>query len=425
MVQWRGRRRSTNVEDLRGRGTPRRTIRLGRGGGIKLKSGIGTIVLIAVVYFMGGDLGQILSLLLGGDAPVVSQHPRPTGPEGVGRPGGDTDAEFVSVILADTEETWGRIFRESGQRYPEPKLTLFPGAVNSACGYNTAAVGPFYCPPDQKVYLDLSFFQQLQQLGAPGDFAQAYVIGHEVGHHVQNVMGVLPAVAQQKQRLSQTGSNRLQVLVELQADCFAGIWAHHAQARRDLLEPGDLEEGLRAAASIGDDTLQARAGRAVRPESFTHGSSAQRVEWFRRGFDSGQVGACDTFAAAGVQLSGVDLKARAADGNGRDAVRLAYKKRQSDVLVRGEGVVLKILPDDLKGSRHQKFILDLGRRHTLLVAHNIDLADRVANLREGDTVYFAGEYEWNAQGGVLHWTHHDPAGRHPGGWLKHRGVTYR
>ena len=298
MVQWRGRRRSSNVEDRRGSGGRRTRMALGSGG-LKLKGGVGTLILVAVVYFAGGgDLGQILGLLLGGGGTPVTQNPsQPVGPVG-----NDEAAQFVSVILADTEDTWGEVFQRHGDRYPEPKLTLFSDGVNSACGYNTAAVGPFYCPPDQRVYLDLTFFEQLRQLGAPGDFAQAYVIGHEVGHHVQNVTGVLNAVQRMKRGRSQEQANQLQVLVELQADCYAGLWAYHAENQRDLLESGDVEEGLKAAASIGDDNLMRRAGRAVRPEAFTHGSSQQRVEWFRTGMQTGKIESCDTFRLAGISL---------------------------------------------------------------------------------------------------------------------------
>ena len=194
--------------------------------------------------------------------------------------------------------------------------------MNSACGFNSSAVGPFYCPGDQRVYLDLGFFAQLKQLGAPGDFAQAYVIGHEIGHHVQNVTGVLKAVAQQQYSGASVTRNQVQVLVELQADCYAGAWAHHAEAERDLLENGDLEEGLRAAASIGDDKLQRRAGQQVRPESFTHGSSAQRVAWFRRGFDSGKVEDCDTFREAGLTISSRKLVSAARAANFVGATRV-------------------------------------------------------------------------------------------------------
>ncbi|MCR9262419.1 MAG: zinc metallopeptidase [Pseudomonadaceae bacterium] len=296
MVQWRGRRTSSNVEDARGQ----RASRGAGGGGLKLKGGIGTLVLIAVVYFMGGDVSQILGLLLGGNGGAQVSQSAPEVPPGP--LGNDDAAQFVGVILADTEDTWTALFAQANAQYPQPKLRLFSDAVNSACGYNTAAVGPFYCPPDQRVYLDLSFFNQLAQLGAPGDFAQAYVIGHEVGHHIQNVTGVLETVAERKRGLPSSDANKLQVLVELQADCYAGIWAHYAENERNLLDPGDVEEGLAAAASIGDDALQRRAGRQVRPESFTHGTSRQRQAWFNTGLQHGSVAACDTFRDAGVAL---------------------------------------------------------------------------------------------------------------------------
>ncbi len=274
------------------------------GKGIKLGGGLSGIGIIAVivVVLMGGDPSMILNLLMGGGSGQVSSPQSAPQQVPSGTPANDDGAAFMSVILADTETTWKQIFQAAGQTYPEPKLRLFTDAVNSSCGYNTAATGPFYCPPDQRVFLDLGFFNELTKLGAPGDFAQAYVIGHEIGHHVQNVTGVLNAVQARKQRASKTDANALQVLVELQADCYAGIWAHYAENERDLLEAGDIEEGLQAAASIGDDRLQKRAGRQVQPESFTHGSSAQRMEWFKRGFDAGDVSRCDTFAQAGVRL---------------------------------------------------------------------------------------------------------------------------
>ena len=280
-MKWRGGRRSSNIDDRRGRSAAR-TI-----------GGTGGIVLIAalVITLLGGDPSMLLDMLEGGDGPVINQ----TTP-GPRSPAEDEQADFVSVVLADTEDTWQALFQAQGAQYREPTLTLFTGEVSSACGFNTAATGPFYCPGDENVYLDLGFFQQLDALGAPGDFARAYVIGHEIGHHVQNLTGVLGAVHQQ-QAAGRGDANALQVRVELQADCYAGVWAHHAERQRDMLEDGDVAEGLRAAASIGDDALQQRAGRAVRPESFTHGSSAQRVEWFRRGMAQGEVAACDTFAS--------------------------------------------------------------------------------------------------------------------------------
>ena len=204
--------------------------------------------------------------------------------------------QFVSVVLADTEDTWNPLFRQMGRNYREPKLVLFENAVESACGYTSSAVGPFYCPPDQKVYLDFSFFRDLKnKLGAPGDFAQAYVIAHEVGHHVQNLMGTSTRVRNLQNRVGQVQANQLSVRLELQADCFAGIWAHHAQRQRQIIEQGDVEEAINAAASIGDDKLQKQSRGYVVPESFTHGSSAQRVKWFKTGIQTGNVEACNTF----------------------------------------------------------------------------------------------------------------------------------
>ena len=304
MVNWRGRRKSRNVIDVRGQSSGRGRMRMPTGRGAKLGGGVGTVgIIIAVVMFlMGGDPMQILSFLLGGGGGGTPTVQVPSGPTQSGPVGNDEGANFMSTVLADTEETWGRLFREAGSTYPEPKLVLFSDQVQSACGFASAAGGPFYCPGDKRLYLDLSFFRQLEQLGAPGDFAQAYVIGHEVGHHVQTVIGTIQRAQQLKGRVSQADANAVQVLVELQADCYAGVWAHHAENRRDLLERGDLEEGLQAASSIGDDALQRRSGRQIRPESFTHGTSQQRMKWFRRGFDTGRVDQCDTFADAGVNL---------------------------------------------------------------------------------------------------------------------------
>jgi predicted metalloprotease len=207
-------------------------------------------------------------------------------------------AEFVSVVLADTEDTWDALFREMGRTYQQPTLVLFSGAVDSACGMASAAVGPFYCPMDQKVYIDLSFYSDLKnRFGAPGDFAQAYVIAHEVGHHVQNLLGIAEKVNSLRSRTSESESNRLSVMMELQADCLAGVWAHHADRARQILETGDIEEALNAASMIGDDRMQRRSGGYVSPDSFTHGSSSQRVRWFRRGLESGSLGQCNTFQA--------------------------------------------------------------------------------------------------------------------------------
>jgi uncharacterized protein len=277
-MQWLGGRRSDNIEDRRGMGVP-----LGLAGG-----GIGTVVLILLAMFFGVDPGALLQ----GSGPQTSVE-APSG-----SPASDPQREFVAVVLADTEDTWRELFRDMRRTYSEPKLVLFTRAVESACGMAGAAVGPFYCPPDRKVYLDLSFFRALKdRFGAPGDFAQAYVIAHEVGHHVQNLLGLSEQVRTSDERMSKTGRNALSVRQELQADCFAGVWGHHAE-RRKVLEPGDVEEALRAAAAIGDDRLQQERGGRVVPDSFTHGTSAQRTTWFKRGFDSGDPRRCDTFAAA-------------------------------------------------------------------------------------------------------------------------------
>lgn len=301
-MKWRGRRRSSNIEDVRGQSSSGRPGRMRLGGAMGGKlSGVGLIVVV-VVFLMGGDPSQILNLLLGGGAQPSARQMSPSTGSAPNSPAAQASSEFVSVILADTETTWNAIFQNAGAKYEEPPLTLFTDSVQSACGYATAASGPFYCPGDRKVYLDQSFFRELTRLGAPGDFAQAYVIAHEIGHHVQNITGTLGKVRQLKQRASKTQSNALQVLVELQADCLAGVWANRAETQRDLLESGDVEEGLQAAASIGDDRLQRNAGRRVQPESFTHGSSAQRTKWFQRGMQSGDVDRCDTFQEAGISL---------------------------------------------------------------------------------------------------------------------------
>jgi predicted metalloprotease len=282
-MRWDLGRQSSNIEDRRGRGVP-----VGIAGG-----GIGVVVLVVVGLLLGVDP----SILIG----MVGEEGAPAG-YGTSRPpaaGDDRLKKFVSVVLADTEDTWKAAFREQGRTYQEPKLVLFSGAVDSTCGFAQAAMGPFYCPADQKAYLDLAFFRDMERkLGAPGDFAQAYVIAHEIGHHVQNLLGISGRVHAARQRLSEEEANALSVRLELQADCFAGFWAHHAQEARDILEPGDIEEAIQAATAVGDDRLQQRSRGYVVPESFTHGSSAQRVEWFKRGFESGSLRACDTFANA-------------------------------------------------------------------------------------------------------------------------------
>lgn len=277
-MRWRGRQGSSNIEDRRG-------VRFGRAGGI----GIGTIVLALIAIYFGQDPSVVLQGVQP-SAPTSEEGPyQETAEEAQSR-------EFVGVVLADTEETWGQIFSEAGRTYEQPKLVLFSGAVQSACGFAEAAVGPFYCPGDHKVYIDLSFYQELQdRFGAPGDFAQAYVVAHEIGHHVQTLLGISDRNMAARQQASEAEANALSVRQELQADCFAGIWAHNADRSRQLLEQGDIEEGLNAAAAIGDDRLQKQARGYVAPESFTHGSSEQRVRWFKRGFETGSVQACDTF----------------------------------------------------------------------------------------------------------------------------------
>jgi predicted metalloprotease len=281
-MKWRGGRRSSNVEDRRGKSA---------GRGIKLGGGA-TIAVIVIGLLLGADPMQMLNMLgnleSGGTS---SQSSQPV-------PKNDEQAQFVSVVLADTEDVWNKLFTKGGERYREPGLVLFTGAVRSACGMQSAATGPFYCPSDSKVYIDLGFYRQLAQMGGAGDFARAYVIGHEVGHHVQNLLGTSTAVHKRQRSSSKSDANALSVLQELQADCYAGVWAHHAEKDRNLLEEGDIEEGLAAAAAIGDDALQKGAGRTVRPDAFTHGSSKQRVKWLKRGLRSGRADQCNTFADA-------------------------------------------------------------------------------------------------------------------------------
>lgn len=278
-MRWEFGRRSDNVEDRRG------------GGGVSpglVGGGLGGLILTVIALLLGVDpaiIDQVAPRDGGSSVPTqTTSQPR------------DEMGEFVSVVLADTEDTWKPLFRQMGRNYREPKLVLFENSVRSACGSASSAVGPFYCPPDQKVYLDLSFFRDLRnKLGAPGDFAQAYVIAHEVGHHVQNLMGISDEVRSVQNRVGQVQANQLSVRLELQADCFAGIWAHHAQRQRQIIEQGDVEEAINAAASIGDDRLQKRSKGYVVPESFTHGSSAQRVKWFKTGIQTGNIDACNTF----------------------------------------------------------------------------------------------------------------------------------
>lgn len=280
-MRWQGRSGSNRIEDRRG-------MRVGRATGI---GGIGAVVLALLAMYFGQDPTVVLQQV-GGQQTTTEQVPyEETAAEAETR-------EFISVVLGDTEQTWQQLFANAGGRYEEPTLVLFSQAVESACGFAQAAVGPFYCPGDRRVYIDLSFYDDLKnRFGAPGDFAQAYVIAHEVGHHVQTLLGISEKVHAARSRASDAEGNALSVRQELQADCFAGIWAHHADRSRQLLEAGDIEEGLTAASAIGDDRLQQQAQGRVVPESFTHGSSAQRVTWFKRGYEAGSMEACDTFNA--------------------------------------------------------------------------------------------------------------------------------
>jgi uncharacterized protein len=278
-MRWEGRRQSTNVQDRRGMG----------GAALAGGGGIGMLILVLIISFVSGQ--NPLELMQ-----QVEQAP-PSDAAPTSAPPDDPQGRMVSAVLADTEETWRRIFREGGATYEDPQLVLFDGQVRSACGTASAAVGPFYCPGDRNVYLDLSFFRELdERFGAPGDFAQAYVIAHEVGHHVQTLLGLSDKMHAARSRLSEAEANELSVRQELQADCYAGVWGNHANSR-NWLEPGDVEEGLRAAAAIGDDRLQRRSQGYIVPESFTHGTSEQRQRWLRLGLERGDVRQCDTFSA--------------------------------------------------------------------------------------------------------------------------------
>lgn len=290
MVKWRGRRESRNVEDRRGAAAA-------GGAGI-------LIMLVRVIIGRFGIRGLLIlgvvgvGLYLAGANPIALLQGQPATQQAAA-PIDDETSQFVRVVLAETEDVWSREFQAAGSDYPEPTLVMFSGSVSSACGHASAASGPFYCPADRRLYLDASFFKELaQRFGAPGDFAAAYVIAHEVGHHIQTVTGISNQVRTAQQRARGEGeANALQVRMELQADCYSGVWAHHADRTSGLLDEGDIEEGLRAAEAIGDDTLQRNAGRRVTPESFTHGTSAQRQRWFSNGYRSGDVDACDTFSA--------------------------------------------------------------------------------------------------------------------------------
>ena len=283
-MRWRGGRRSSNIEDRRGaRAAPK-----------LLGGGIGTIVLILVAMYFGVDPTPLMRGLQGAGQSASTSGTRPSAEDLKN----DPLADMVSVVIADTEDVWKTIFAAQGRRYQEPTLVMFTGGTRSACGLGQAAMGPFYCPADQKAYIDLSFYDQMRtRFKAPGDFAQAYVIAHEIGHHVQNLLGISGQVHSMKQRLSQAEGNALSVRLELQADCLAGVWANHADRARNILEAGDVDEALNAASAIGDDTLQRQSRGTVVPESFTHGTAAQRQRWFRTGLQSGDPDACDTFNA--------------------------------------------------------------------------------------------------------------------------------
>jgi predicted metalloprotease len=302
-MRWQMGRRSQNVEDRRGEGGGMRIpagfripggmgrSRGVRGGGIGV---VGLLVLLLIAWFLGLNPSALLQNTGPVNVPYTEQQ-QPPAPRTAGE---DQQAEFVSTVLADTEDTWRPLFDEMGRQYQDPTLVLFTGAVDSACGFAQDAMGPFYCPLDEKVYIDLSFYDDLQnRFRAPGDFAQAYVIAHEIGHHVQNLLGIAEQVMVLRQQVGEAEANDLSVRMELQADCFAGVWANHAHRTRHILEEGDVEEALNAASQIGDDRMQRRAQGYVVPESFTHGSSEQRARWFRQGLASGELGACDTFNA--------------------------------------------------------------------------------------------------------------------------------
>ncbi|MCP4319227.1 MAG: zinc metallopeptidase [Hyphomicrobiales bacterium] len=307
-MRWKGRRQSSNIEDRRGQSpSPRRANPFGRGGRIRMPTGtpriggksgggISMIIILVIGYIVLKYLGIDPAMLLNGGGlqsdfeQTENQQNQRLSPQRQ-----DEMTQFVSTVLAETEDTWNAIFKTSGVTYSEPTLVLFDGQVRSACGFASSASGPFYCPSDQKIYIDLNFYDELEnRFDAAGDFAQAYVLAHEVGHHVQNLTGTLPSFNEMRGNLSKADENRMSVRVELQADCFAGVWAHQTR-QRGLVESGDLEEALNAAHQIGDDTLQKRSQGYVVPESFNHGTSDQRAKWFTRGFKSGHYGDCDTF----------------------------------------------------------------------------------------------------------------------------------
>jgi predicted metalloprotease len=299
-MRWQLGRRSQNVEDRRGmsptRGFPLpRGIPMSRGARRGGLGGLGLLLLLLLAFCYGFNPGMLLQ------DDTVTNVPYSPAPQ-IPRSGEEDEmGEFVATVLGYTEDTWNDLFESMGRQYREPTLVLFSGAVDSACGFAQAAMGPFYCPADEKLYIDLSFYREMRdRFGAPGDFAQAYVIAHEVGHHVQNQLGIAEDVLSLRQQVDEAQANALSVLMELQADCFAGVWANHTERTQAFLEEGDLEEGLNAAAAIGDDRMQRRSQGYVIPDAFTHGSSAQRVHWFREGLATGDLKACDTFGAAGM-----------------------------------------------------------------------------------------------------------------------------
>ena len=288
-MRWRSSRQSRNIEDRRSSGG------FGGSGGGGMKIGfLGTAAIVIVGWFLGINPLQMLGLI-GGANTILGGLESNSPQTQVAPPRNDETTQFVRSILGETEDVWGSVFQQMGRRYRDPTLVLFTNETDSVCGYSSAATGPFYCPGDQKVYIDLGFFNELNSLGASGDFSQAYVIAHEIGHHVQNQLGITDKVSAMQERVSQTEANALSVAVELQADCYAGIWANKAQQHNNILESGDIEEAINAAASIGDDRLQRMSGRHVNPDNFTHGSSRQRAEWFQRGLQSGDLRKCDTF----------------------------------------------------------------------------------------------------------------------------------
>ena len=295
-MRWKRGRKSTHIEDRRGQRGSRGPM-MPRGAGMKVGGGAGLLLVLLGLFF-----GQDLTSMLGSGAGTGASTGSGSGglPQLSPTAGGelrddDEAAQFISTVLADTEDVWGKLFQQSNARYAPPTLVLFNDGVSSACGTTSSAAGPFYCPGDSKVYIDLGFFRELQRMGAGGDFAQAYVLAHEIGHHVQNQLGVSMAVQKRQRQLGKVEANKLSVKAELQADCYAGVWAHHAHKDRQLLQPGDLEEGMNAASKIGDDALMQSAGRRAHPDAFTHGSSKQRQTWLYRGLESGDAQTCDTF----------------------------------------------------------------------------------------------------------------------------------